>query len=117
MSLFLKYTDSTIVLNWLDGSPRGFKTFVGNRISAIMELVPPEKWKHVNGLDNPADCASRGPAIFLQHELWWNGPLWLKQSPDNWPQPSALLPNELPEEEKKNLFACECNTQFTCDPT
>lgn len=37
------WTDSTIVLNWLTGSPRRFKTYVGNRVSS--------------GLDNPADCA------------------------------------------------------------
>ena len=53
------WTDSTIVLNWLDGSPRHFKTFVGNRVSTIMELIPPDKWNNISGLDNPADC-SRG---------------------------------------------------------
>ena len=26
------WTDSTIVLNWLNGSPRRFKTYVGNRV-------------------------------------------------------------------------------------
>ena len=65
------WTDSTIVLNWLDGSPKRFKTYVGNRISMIMELLPPDKWHHVNGIDNPADCASRGlfPSELLQHSL------------------------------------------------
>ena len=29
------WTDSTIVIHWLDGSPRRFKTYVGNRISFI----------------------------------------------------------------------------------
>jgi hypothetical protein len=32
------WTDSTIVLNWLVGSPRRFKTYVGNRVSSIMQL-------------------------------------------------------------------------------
>ena len=36
------WTDSTIVLNWLDGSPRRFKTYVGNRISTIIDHVPPQ---------------------------------------------------------------------------
>ena len=54
------WTDSTIVINWLDGSPKRFKTYVGNRISTIVDLIPPDKWRHVNGLENPADCASRG---------------------------------------------------------
>ncbi len=30
------WTDSTVVLNWLDGSPKG------NRISAILDLMPPD---------------------------------------------------------------------------
>ena len=51
------WTNSTIVLNWLDGNPRRFKTFVGNRVSTIMQLIPPEKWNHVSSIDNPADCA------------------------------------------------------------
>ena len=33
------WTDSTIVLGWLSGNPRRFKTYVGNRISGIMECV------------------------------------------------------------------------------
>ena len=37
-SLVFTWTDSTVVLGWLHGNPRRFKTFVGNRISAIMIL-------------------------------------------------------------------------------
>lgn len=36
------WTDSTIVLAWLDGSPRWFETFVGNRVATIMEFLPPK---------------------------------------------------------------------------
>ena len=63
------WTDSTIVLSWLDGNPRRFKTYVGNRISCIMELIPTKHWRHVSGLQNPADCASRGlfPSELLEH--------------------------------------------------
>ena len=35
------WTDSTVVLGWLSGKPRRFKTFVGNHVSNVMELVPP----------------------------------------------------------------------------
>ena len=54
------WTDSTIVLSWLTGNPRRFKTYVGNRISFIVDQLPPDRWKHVPGIQNPADCASRG---------------------------------------------------------
>ena len=73
------WTDSTIVLGWLSGNPRRFKTYVGNRISCIMECVSPDRWNHVNGFENPADCASCGlfPSELLEHTLWWDGPKWL----------------------------------------
>ncbi len=31
-------------------------------------------------MENPADYASRGlfPSELLDHDLWWNGPAWLK---------------------------------------
>ena len=38
------WSDSTIILNWLDGIPRHFKTFVGNRVSSIIELLPSRAW-------------------------------------------------------------------------
>ena len=82
------WTDSTIVLNWLVGSPCHFKTYVSNRVSSIMELIAPDRWNHVNGLVNPADCASRGlfPSELLNFALWWDGPKWLRLSPDEWPK-------------------------------
>ena len=102
------WTDSTIVLNWLDGSPRRLKTYVGNRVSTIVDLIPPDKWKHVRSTDNPADCASRGvyPSELIQHPLWWNGPPWLKETPDMWPPQIHISPNKPDDEEKEiNLSA------------
>ena len=52
------WSDSTIVLHWLDGSPKWFKTFVGNRVLAILDLLPSRTWRHVPTETNPADCAS-----------------------------------------------------------
>ena len=74
------WTDSTIVLSWLIGDPRRFKTFVNNRVTHIVELIGPECWNYVSGEENHADCASRGlfPTELLQHSLWWNDPKWLK---------------------------------------
>lgn len=85
LSNIFTWTDSTIDINWLDGSPKRFKTYVGNHISVIVDLLPPEKWRHVAGTENPADCACRGlyPFELLNHSLWWDGPAWLKTSPAN----------------------------------
>ena len=74
------WTDSTIVLDWLSGSPRRFKTFVGNRVSEILDITSPSQWRHVPTASNSADCASRGmsPSELSQHHLWWQGPSWLR---------------------------------------
>ena len=45
------WTDSSIVLSWLIGNPRRFKTFVGNRVSHITQLIPSERWNHVRSED------------------------------------------------------------------
>ena len=96
------WTDSTIVLSSLQGSPRRFKVFVGNRVAQIMELIPPECWRHVDE-DNPADCASRGmyPSEILNHTLWWSGPEWLKLDQDHWPEQSQVRPSLPPDEPEK----------------
>ena len=95
------WTDSTIVLSWLVGNPRRLKTFVGNRVSCIVDVISPDHWNHVDGLENPADCASRGlfPSELLDHPLWWNGPDWLLQDKSHWPQRFHSPPTYLPDEE------------------
>ena len=97
------WTDSTIVLSWLSGNPRRFKPYVANRVSQILELFTPERWRHVEGTENPADCASRGllPSELLTHPLWWNGPDWLQRNPVDWPKP--FIPISSHTEETKEV--------------
>ncbi len=97
------WTDSTIVLSWLSGSPRRFKVFVGNRVSNIITPVPPNRWHHVAGVDNPADCASRGmlPSELLEHKLWWDGPEWLRHPEAQWPTRPELMEVPVQSEEKE----------------
>ena len=79
------WTDSMIVLSWLDGNPRRFKTYVGNRVSCIIEMIPTSHWRHVSGSQNPADCAFRG-LLLLEYSSWSSGPEWLRLSPSIWPK-------------------------------
>lgn len=86
LSEMYAWTDSTIVLNWLTGNPRRFKTYVGNRVSEIIDRIPPDRWNHVVSADNLAYCASRGvlPSRLLELELWWTGSSWLRLEPSQW---------------------------------
>ena len=81
------YSDSTVVLAWLDGQPRKDKVFISNRIASTINLLPPKTWNFVPTTQNPADAASRGlTALELKrHTLWWNGPPWLKTQPVRFP--------------------------------
>ena len=92
---------SLVVLGWLQGSPRNCKTFVGNRVSTIIELIPPDRWHDVSGKDNLADCASRGifPTELRQHKLRWKDPQWLEKSKEDWPAEPIVTVSE-PLEEK-----------------
>jgi len=74
------WTDSTVTLAWIQGHPSKWKTFIGNRVSEIQDLVPPIHWRHVKSGDNPADPASRGisAAKLVDSQMWWNGPQFLK---------------------------------------
>ena len=93
------WTDSTIVLSWLDGNPRHYKTFVGNRIATILKAIPPPCWRHVPTADNPSDCASRGmlPKELLSHNLWWDGHSWLMADLVQMPWQPPRKPLSTPE--------------------
>ena len=88
LSSVYAWTDSTIVLAWLQGNPRRFKVYVANRVAQIMDLIPAVHWGHVVSEENPADCASRGifPTELLHHTLWWHGPTWMTLPASDWPR-------------------------------
>ena len=104
LSQVFVWTDSTVVLGWLNGNPRRFKTYVGNRVSSIVDSVPAPRWSHVTGVENPADYSSRGvsPCELLEHPLWWDGPPWLHLAPSEWPkQDHSPTDVTVPEEERQ----------------
>lgn len=73
------FSDSTIVLSWLNKPPSTWKQYVSNRVTAITAILPPECWRYVNTKENPADLATRGISTrqFLSSELWINGPSFM----------------------------------------
>ncbi|GBO18610.1 hypothetical protein AVEN_55102-1, partial [Araneus ventricosus] len=73
------YSDSTIVLSWINTSSDLLKVFVSNKISRIQELMKDLSWHYVKTSENPADIISRGmtPQKLWDNSLWWNGPQFL----------------------------------------
>ncbi|XP_075162763.1 uncharacterized protein LOC142235394 [Haematobia irritans] len=76
------WSDSTIVLAWLQKPPASWTTFVSNRESKIVDLVGKDCWGHIASEHNPADILSRGlRAQELDgNTLWWHGPSFIRDS-------------------------------------
>nr|CAI5859621.1 unnamed protein product [Callosobruchus analis] len=72
------------------------------------DRLPTPRWCYVLSSENPADCASRGlfPSQFLCTEIWINGPAWLTENQDAWPNASFLessAPQALTEEKALSM--------------
>ena len=52
------WTDSSIVLHWINTAPKLLKTFVANRVAEIQGKSSSTHWKPVRTYDNPADVLS-----------------------------------------------------------
>lgn len=99
------WTDSTIVLCWINDSPHTLKTFVANRVAKIQEKTNPANWRHISSEDNPADALSRGqlPEDFIQNNLWKFGPKWILSNETSWPTRKRY---QLPEVPEKRQITC-----------
>ena len=103
ISAIYYWTDSITTLYWIQGTSKEFKQFVENRVAEIRELSDVEGWRHVPGKSNPADLPSRGVRLedLADNSLWWNGPTWLHESEEHWPQFKNAEPDEAAEKEMK----------------
>ncbi|XP_062704238.1 uncharacterized protein LOC115254876 [Aedes albopictus] len=74
------WTDSTIVLCWLNKPPHQLNTFVSNRVTEINRTTKEYERKYVESKSNPADMLSRGvyPADLKINDVWWHGPTFLR---------------------------------------
>lgn len=110
-SVFM-WTDSAIVHTWINSHPSRWKEFVHNRVCHIHETLPQALWKFIPGIENPADCGTRGltPSQLIQHTSW-TGPSWLSQESTTWPKGPTLLnqPENL-EEKPAQVLTTNCPT-------
>ena len=66
------WSDSQIVLAWLQTEPSNLKIFVAHRVAEIQTLTDIENWHYIPTSDNPADILSRGTTVqnLTQSKLW-----------------------------------------------
>ncbi|XP_070524570.1 uncharacterized protein [Cardiocondyla obscurior] len=100
----IAWSDSQVVLVWIKQHPSRWKQFVANRVSTIQTELPNARWQYVPTKSNPADLATRGmsPKELSESNLWWHGPFWLSQSPNQWPRQEKNT-NSLEEHAQVNL--------------
>ena len=95
------WTDSMIVLGFINNTQRRFHTYVSNRINKIRQKSDPSQWFFVPGDVNPSDVLTRKklPSQFDQ-KSWMNGPAFLATHKDTWSITRSItptLPNIHPE--------------------
>uniref|UniRef100_A0A1B0DH03 Peptidase aspartic putative domain-containing protein n=1 Tax=Phlebotomus papatasi TaxID=29031 RepID=A0A1B0DH03_PHLPP len=109
------FTDSMIVLCWINAESRRWQTFVANRVSEIQNTIPATNWHHVTSKENPADLASRGvsAADLTQDSLWWNGPSWITSSELNFEATEIELPDDAHLEMRHNVSLVTTQNDFS----
>jgi len=117
LSVYL-WSDSTIVLSWIQSPSATLHAFVSNRISVIQQLTSIDQWHHVSSADNPADVLSRGvnPEKLKSMSSWFYGPIFLTGNKEWWVKPLEKIP-ELPNdmERKKQRVVALVHQPTNCE--
>jgi len=53
------YTDSKVVLGYIQNESRRFYVYVANRVQTTRKISSPKQWKYVDTSENPADLSTR----------------------------------------------------------
>lgn len=93
---FKLWTDSTIVLGWLNSLNIRLKTYVSNRVTQILDLCEATQWNYVRSEENPANTCSSSlsPRQMQGAVLWWNGPGRLSAGNETWKNSLDKPPHE-----------------------
>ncbi|XP_065108476.1 uncharacterized protein [Paramisgurnus dabryanus] len=103
------WTDSQVVLGYINNDARRFHIFVANRVQLIRDNSDPSQWHYVDTAENPADHASRGlRASDINSTNWLRGPkfLWERELHLTPSTPSELLIGD-PEVKTIQVLATE----------
>ncbi|XP_062713829.1 uncharacterized protein LOC134290668 [Aedes albopictus] len=101
------WSDSQIVLSWLQKAPTKLQPFVQNRVVEISRDCGLYKWGYVRSKDNPADVISRGqlPGSLKENSLWWEGPPFLQSRRYESPVLDQLPDDLMPEMKPTSVMA------------
>ena len=107
------YSDSKVVLGYLNNTSRRFYTYVANRVNRIRQSTNPGQWHFVNSVDNPADLASRpSTAAELSTSRWFEGPKFLQRMHDDSNEITFnLVDPESDVEVRSEPLVCKTNLQ------
>lgn len=115
------WTDSLTVLCWIKNHHQ-WKQYVQIRVEEICKWVDRDNWRFCPGTENPADIPSRSCTSheLKSSELWWNGPGFLKDTCDRWPDMPTCHESETaklelvkkPQEIVHSLVSVTNNDQF-----
>ncbi|KAL9966153.1 hypothetical protein ACROYT_G024179 [Oculina patagonica] len=114
------WTDSKIVLGYVNNEARRFHVYVANRVQQIRDLTNPSSWQYIDTENNPADHASRGltASQLLQGSSWLTGPAFLWKEGAFQPQEKKDIQVEKddPEVKKGNVFMSHVESTATYCP-
>ena len=107
------WTDSMVVLHYINDTSSRFSTFVANRLAIIHEHTLPTQWRHINSEYNPADYSSRGfNGKYDQLRIWIDGPEFLSKPEFNWPVPhKCSVSDDILEFKRKSTSLFSVSTE------
>lgn len=116
------WTDSQVVLGYVNNTTKRTKSFVTNRVRKIRDVMENEleNLRHVPTKLNPADDASRGLDANKIDQLcdhrWFSGPQFLSEPEHEWPKRVDTEIDEEDPEVRKSPKVIVTNMDPTPDP-
>ena len=108
------YTDSRVVLSYIQNKSRRFYVYVANRVQTIWKISNPKQWKYIDTAKNPADLSTRCLNVrSLMGSNWLTGPSFLRdpnRTPAAEDEEDEIQLNENDPEVRKDTISLKTQT-------